>query len=61
MDKLKLLNLFVLAFLLSLVVQSFFLPKKIDTATPTGLILQVQDDAITIPNIPKVEVINQGT
>ncbi len=61
MDKLKLLNLFVLAFLLSLVVQSFFLPKKIDTATPTGLILQVQDDTITIPNIPKVEVINQGT
>lgn len=61
MDKLKLLNLFVLAFLLSLVVQSFFLPKKIDTVAPTGLILQVQDDAITIPNIPKVEVINQGT
>jgi hypothetical protein len=31
MDKLKILNLFVLAFLLSFVVQSFFFPKKIDT------------------------------
>jgi hypothetical protein len=31
MDKLKLLNLFVLAFLLSIVVQSYFLPKKTDT------------------------------
>ena len=61
MNKLKLLNLFVLAFLLSLVVQSFFFPKKTDTVAPTGLILQVQDDAITIPNIPKVEVVNQGT
>jgi YidC/Oxa1 family membrane protein insertase len=61
MDKLKILNLFVLAFLLSLVVQSFFFPKKTDTVAPTWVILQVEDDSVTIPNIPKVEVINQGT
>jgi YidC/Oxa1 family membrane protein insertase len=61
MDKLKILNLFVLAFLLSFVVQSFFFPKKIDTVAVGWILLQVQKDSVTIPNIPKIEVVNQGT
>jgi YidC/Oxa1 family membrane protein insertase len=61
MDKLKLLNLFVLAFLLSIVVQTFLFPKQTAPVAVWGVLIQVADDAITLPNIPKIEVINQGT
>jgi hypothetical protein len=60
MDKLKLLNLFVLAFLLSIVVQTYFIPDKKETLQ-AGVLLQVADDAITVPNIPKIEIINQSS
>ena len=55
----RFLLLFIYALSLSLIVQLFFFPqenKKI--ATENNIILQVKDDAVTIPNIPHLEVIN---
>ncbi len=61
MDKLKLLNLFILAFLLSLLVQYFFLPPKQTEALPVGAILSVQKESVVIPNIPVVSLKNTST
>ncbi len=61
MDKLKLLNLFILAFLLSLGVQYFFLPEKNTVNTAQWAILSIKGDSITIPNIPTIELQNLST
>jgi 60Kd inner membrane protein len=61
MDKMKLLNLFVFAFALSLLVQMFFFPTKTATPAQSGILLQIKDDSITIPNIPIIELTNQST
>lgn len=59
MDKMKLLNLFILAFAVSLMVQLVFFPPKDASITQSGVLLQIKDDNITIPNIPEIEIINQ--
>jgi YidC/Oxa1 family membrane protein insertase len=62
MDKLKLFNLFVLAFLLSLSVQYLFFPQaKQGTVQSTDIVLSVAKDAVTIPNIPVIELQNNST
>lgn len=61
MDKAKLFNIFVLAFLLSLAIQYLFIPQKWGNSLPQDVILQIQDDAITIPNIPHIELSNTST
>lgn len=57
----KLLNLFIFAFALSLLVQLVFFPPKDTSIAQSGVVLQIKDDSLTIPNIPIVEVINQST
>jgi YidC/Oxa1 family membrane protein insertase len=61
MEKLKLLNLFILAFLLSLLVQYFFVPTKQTEALPVGAILSVKKESVVIPNIPVVSLKNTST
>ncbi len=61
MDKAKLLNLFIIAFLVSLMVQYFFAPQKDAQENTSNYILQIKDDAITIPNIPHIELTNTTT
>lgn len=61
MDKAKLFNLFVLAFAISLTIQVFFLPKKDTTIAAPGINMSIEDDSITIPNIPKISLQNTGT
>ena len=58
MDKAKLLNIFILAFLLSLVVQYMFVPKNTGKLIQTDVTLEIQDDTLTIPNIPQVSLHN---
>lgn len=59
----RILLIFLYAFTLSLVVQYFFFPKDTtkNTITAQGVILQVEKENITIPNIPKVELVNHST
>lgn len=59
MDKSKLLNLFIIAFALSLLVQLYFAPQKDAEIQTDTVILQIKDDSLTIPNIPLIEVKNQ--
>jgi YidC/Oxa1 family membrane protein insertase len=61
MDKMKLLNLFIFAFAASLLVQLVFFPPKDTTLAQSWVLLQIKDDAITVPNIPVIEVVNQST
>lgn len=61
MEKLKLLNLFILAFLLSLLVQYFFVPTKPTESLPVGAILSVKKESVVIPNIPVVSLKNTST
>jgi hypothetical protein len=61
MDKMKLFNLFIFAFALSLLVQIVFFPQRDATLIQSGVLFQIQDDNITIPNIPIIEVVNQST
>ncbi len=61
MDKSKLLNLFLFAFIFSIAVQYFFAPDK-STETPIqDVMLEIKDDSITIPNIPHIEAVNSTT
>lgn len=61
MDKMKLLNLFIFAFAASLLIQMVFFSPKDTTVTQSGVLLQIKDDSITIPNIPVIEATNQWT
>ncbi len=59
----RIVLIFLYAFTLSLAVQYFFFPKT-DTTNPLitqWIILQVDKENITIPNIPKIEMINHLT
>lgn len=58
MDKLKVLNIFALAFIVSLLVQYWFFPKNNTTPIPTDVFLSIEKDAIIVPNIPKITVHN---
>lgn len=57
----KLFNLFVFAFAASLLVQLIFFPPKDTKISQSEILLHIQDDTITIPNIPVIELINQST
>ena len=50
-------------FLLSLAVQFFFFPKNTDNRALESqwVILQVDKEAVTIPNVPKIELVNHST
>jgi|GEM_PF-3807399 len=61
MDKLKLFNLFVLAFLLSLLFQYFFPPKQKEIPVLSEVVLSVNKESFTIPNIPVLTVKNMST
>ncbi len=59
----KTLLIIAYVFLLTLAVQFFFAPK---TNTNTnlqnqGVILQVDKESVTIPNVPKIELVNHAT
>ncbi len=59
----RILLIFLYAFTLSLGVQYFFFPKA-DTSSPLltqQIVLQVDKENITIPNIPKIEIVNHST
>ena len=58
MDKLRLLNLFAIAFLASLLVQYWFFPVKNTTPLVQDVYISVESDSITVPNIPKVTIHN---
>lgn len=59
----RILLIFLYAFTLSLIVQYFFFPKAEDTTLlqTQQVFLQVDKDSLTIPNIPKISIINQST
>jgi YidC/Oxa1 family membrane protein insertase len=59
----RILLIFLYAFTLSLAVQYFFFPKAENTSlTQTQQVfLQVDKDSLTIPNIPKIDIVNQST
>lgn len=61
MDKLKLFNLFVLAFLLSLIFQYFFPVAQKETPVLSEVVLSVDKESFTIPNIPVLTVKNTST
>lgn len=58
MDKLRIINLFAIAFLISLAVQYWFFPKQNTTPVVQDIYLSLESDSITVPNIPKVTVHN---
>ena len=57
----KLLNIFLLAFLLSLGIQMFIWGGKQNSTTPQDVVLEITDDSIVIPNIPQILIKNFGT
>lgn len=61
MDKLKVLNIFAIAFLVSLLVQYWFFPKPNTTTIPTDIFLSIEKDSIVVPNIPKITLHNTTT
>lgn len=61
MDKAKLFNLFLLAFILSLSVQYLFFPPAKQQIQDTGVLLSVKDDSIVMPNIPGIELSNTSS
>jgi len=58
MDKLKLLNLFILAFLVSLMIQLVFFPPEKTIPVSAGIILEIEDDSLVMPNIPRISIHN---
>ena len=58
MDKLKVLNIFAIAFLVSLLLQYWFFPKPNTSVTPTDIFLSIEADSIVVPNIPKITLHN---
>lgn len=61
MDKTKLFNLFILAFIVSLTIQLFLFPKKDTSPINTIVSVSIKDDTITIPNIPQITLKNSST
>ena len=61
MDKLRILNLFAIAFLVSLLVQYWFFPKPSTTPILPDITISVEKDSIVVPNIPKVTIHNTTT
>jgi hypothetical protein len=61
MDKLRILNLFAIAFLVSLLVQYWFFPKPNSTPVLTDVYISVESDSIVVPNIPKITLHNTTT
>lgn len=61
MDKAKLFNLFLLAFIMSLSIQYLFFPPSQKQAENTSVLLSVQDDSVVIPNIPVIEITNNSS
>lgn len=61
MDKLRILNLFAIAFLVSLLVQYWFFPKPSTTPILPDITMSVEKDSIVVPNIPKVTIHNTTT
>jgi len=61
MDKLKLLNLFAIAFLGSLLIQYWFFPQPNTTPVKQDVFLSIESDSLVVPNIPKISVHNTTT
>ena len=61
MDKLRLINLFVIAFLVSLMVQYWLFPAKNTAPIVSDVYISVESDSIVIPNIPKITIHNTTT
>jgi hypothetical protein len=61
MDKLKMLNIFIFAFLISLLVQYWFFPKPNTQIIDQGVVVSVDSDALVVPNIPKITLKNTST
>jgi hypothetical protein len=61
MDKLRILNLFAIAFLVSLLVQYWFFPKPTPTTILPDVYMSVEKESIVVPNIPKVTLHNTTT
>lgn len=57
MDKLRLINLFAIAFLVTLLVQ-YFLPKESTVPVNANISISVEKDSVVIPNIPKISIHN---
>lgn len=58
MDKAKILQLFLIAFIASFLIQTVLLPKNTNPVAKTGVVMSIQKDSLVIPNIPKIEVSN---
>lgn len=61
MEKLRILNIFIIAFLISLGLQYWFFPQPKNTPIVQDIILSVESDSIVVPNIPKITVRNTTT
>lgn len=61
MDKLRLINLFAIAFLVSLMVQYWFFPAKNATPVLSDVFISVEKESVVIPNIPKITIHNTTT
>jgi hypothetical protein len=61
MEKLRLINLFAIAFLVSLMVQFWFFPAKNTAPTISDVYISVESDSVVIPNIPKITIHNTTT
>ena len=58
MDKLRIINIFVVAFLISLLVQYWFFPKQNTAPVVQDIYLSLESESLTVPNIPKVTLHN---
>jgi hypothetical protein len=61
MDKLRILNLFAIAFLVSLLVQYWFFPKPTVATILPDVYMSVEKEGIVVPNIPKITIHNTTT
>ena len=58
MDKLRIFNIFAIAFLVSLLVQYWFFPKNDSTPVISDIYLTIETNDIVVPNIPKITLHN---
>ena len=58
MDKLRIINLFAIAFLISLAVQYWFFPKQTSTVALPDVYISVEKENIIVPNIAKITIHN---
>ena len=61
MDKLRLINLFAIAFLVTLIVQYWFFPQQNTVPVISDVYISVEKESIVVPNIPKVIIHNTTT